>query len=283
MTGKKGSNNSFKGQGSEAGFVRNFLAGLVIGAGGILPGVSGAVMAVSFGIYRPMLDAIARLRRNFRESARFLLPIVVGGVIGLMGGALLLDWLIERYMALLMFFFIGLIGGGVPAFIREANEGGFKSRYLFAFIGGALIASLLLLFEPSSQAISNQAELLTPLQALIAGAIIVVGAIIPGISTSCILIYLGWYAAALTAISEIQLATLVYFCLGSLVFAGLTIKLVRWLFSRFHNYAYYAVLGFLFVSIALIFPGFSADAILFLNLLLLLTGFIAAFLFNRIN
>lgn len=239
-------------------------------------------MAVSFGIYRPMLDAIARLRRNFRASARFLLPIVLGGVIGLMGGALLLDWLIERYMAPLMFFFVGLIGGGVPAFIREANEGGgFKARYLLALIGGALVASLLLLLEPSSQAITDQAELLTPLQALIAGAVITVGAIIPGISTSCILIYLGWYAAALTAISEIQLATLVYFCLGSLVFAGLTIKLVRWLFARFHNYAYYAVLGFLFVSIALIFPGFSAGAILILNLLLLLAGFIAAFLFNR--
>lgn len=282
MAGKAWNNSTFKGQRSEAGFVSNLLAGVVIGVGGILPGVSGAVMAVSFGIYRPMLDALAGLRRNFRASFIFLLPIGLGGAIGMMSGALLLDWLIERYMAPLMFLFIGLIGGGLPAFIREANEGGgFKAGYLIAVVSGALLASLLLLLEPGSPAITGQAEVLTPLQAVIAGAIIAVGAIIPGISTSFILIYLGWYAAALAAISEIRLVTLVYFGLGALLFAGLTIKLVRWLFARYHGYAYYAVLGFLLVSIALIFPGFSGGLMLLWSLLLLVAGFILAFLFNR--
>lgn len=281
MSGKRWRNSVFKGERSDTGFISRLFAGAVIGVGGILPGVSGAVMAVSFGIYRPMLDAIAGLRRNFRTGFFFLLPIGVGGVIGMMSGALLLDWLIACYMVPLMFLFIGLIGGGIPAFLREANEDGFKISYLLAVGGGALLASLLLFLEPAYPTITGQVTVLTPVQSMIAGAIIAVGAIIPGISTSFILIYLGWYAAVLAAISGLQIMTLIYFGLGAVVFAGLTIKLVRWLFSRYRGYAYYAVLGFLFVSIILIFPGFSGDGMLFISLLLMIAGFIAAFLFNR--
>ena len=42
----------------QGGFWKNVLAGLLMGIGCVLPGVSGGVMAVSFGLYRPMLDAV---------------------------------------------------------------------------------------------------------------------------------------------------------------------------------------------------------------------------------
>lgn len=39
-------------------FWHHVFAGVLIGTGCVLPGVSGGVMAVSFGLYRPMLDAV---------------------------------------------------------------------------------------------------------------------------------------------------------------------------------------------------------------------------------
>ena len=35
-------------------FIKRMLAGLVIGIGGIIPGVSGGILAVSMGLYKPM-------------------------------------------------------------------------------------------------------------------------------------------------------------------------------------------------------------------------------------
>ena len=40
--------------------LRDFLCGVLIGAGAILPGVSGGVLAVVFGIYRPLMEMLTR-------------------------------------------------------------------------------------------------------------------------------------------------------------------------------------------------------------------------------
>ena len=37
-------------------FLRNFLCGVLIGGGAVLPGVSGGVLAVIFGVYRPFME-----------------------------------------------------------------------------------------------------------------------------------------------------------------------------------------------------------------------------------
>ncbi len=40
------------------GMIYRVLCGFLVGVGCILPGVSGGVMAVSFGLYQPMLAAL---------------------------------------------------------------------------------------------------------------------------------------------------------------------------------------------------------------------------------
>ena len=41
-------------------YAKRFLAGIMLGVGGMLPGVSGSVLAVAFGLYGPILDAIEK-------------------------------------------------------------------------------------------------------------------------------------------------------------------------------------------------------------------------------
>jgi|WetSurMetagenome_2_1015567.scaffolds.fasta_scaffold134000_2 putative membrane protein len=263
------------------GFLARLLAGAAIGLGGILPGVSGGMLAVSFGLYRPMLDALAGFRRQPRREAAYLLPLALGIGVGLLVGSMLLDWLIARYLVPLLFLFIGLICGGLPAFIGEANEGGFRPRYLLAALGGALLASLLLLLEQAGQPLASGALVLSPLQAIIAGAVIAFGTVVPGISTSIILIYLGWYAAVISAIGNLKIITLLWLVLGFVVCGLLTIKLVRWLFDRFHGFAYYAVLGFLLVSLIVIFPNSLGDTAKFSDALFILPGLVGGYLCTR--
>lgn len=260
----------------------HMLVGLVIGIGGILPGVSGGVMAVSLGIYRPMIDAVANFFKSPKKNILFLAPIGIGAALGLLLGAIVLDGVMVKYEDQVMFLFLGLVAGGIPSFIREANQRGFKPRYLIATVVGALIASTLLFLDREA-ADSIEADTLRPLEALISGAILSVGTVIPGISTSFILMYLGWYKPAMSAVADFDILTLVFLGIGAVVCALLTIKAARWLFDRFYGYAYYGVLGFLIISAILIFPGFSGSLSAIVDLLLVAGGFVVAWLFGRIG
>ncbi len=263
-------------------FVLHVLVGAVIGVGGVLPGVSGGVMAVSLGLYEPMIDAIAGFFKAPKKNFRFLLPIVLGAALGFFLGAVVLNGLMERWYTQVLWLFLGLVAGGVPSFLKEANERGFKWRYLLATALGAALASLMLLFKGES-AQTVDVESLTPLMALASGALVSVGTVIPGISTSFILMYLGWYKAMMDAFANIDVLTILCLAVGAAACFVLTVKAARWLFDRFHGWAYYAVLGFLIVSAALIFPGFTWTWGQVVNLALAAVAAVCAYALGKVN
>ena len=99
---------------------------------------------------------------------------------------------------------------------------------------------------------------LTPLRALAVGLVEGVGTVVPGLSTSFILINLGWYQAYLDALAHPQAGLLALVALGFAASALVSMKAVQWLFDHARGYTCYAVLGFLLVSVALVFPGFGS-------------------------
>ena len=56
-------------------FFKNAGLGAGIGVAMIIPGVSGGTIAVLFKIYDKLIGAISDLRRDFKNSYLFLLPI----------------------------------------------------------------------------------------------------------------------------------------------------------------------------------------------------------------
>ena len=62
------------------------LQGAIIGAGAILPGISGGVLAVIFGIYRPAMELLTHPKRAFPRYWRMLLAVGIGWVLGFLGG-----------------------------------------------------------------------------------------------------------------------------------------------------------------------------------------------------
>lgn len=246
------------------------LGGLLIGIGFILPGVSGGVMAASLGLYRPMLDAVTGLPRNFSRNVRFLTPIGLGGAAGTLLGAKALARLMTRWETPLLFLFIGFILGGVPGVLREADKEGFRPRRLWALLPGAAL-TLLLLLPCGAGPVSNGLA-----QSLATGGIYALGTVIPGLSASFLLIRLGWYQAALRAVGGMDIAALAPMALGFAVVAAATMQGVKWLFDHREGYAAYGTLGFMLASVGLVFPGFESGAEGWMNLLLLGIGFLAA-------
>ena len=68
-------------------WLRDLLCGVLIGAGAILPGVSGGVLAVVFDIYRPFMEVLTHPREAIPKYWRWFLPIGLGCAIGFVGGS----------------------------------------------------------------------------------------------------------------------------------------------------------------------------------------------------
>lgn len=258
----------------QGSFWRNALAGLLMGIGCVLPGVSGGVMAVSFGLYRPMLDAVLGIFHDTRRKLLFLAPLALGGAAGLLLGARCLGTAMRLYEKPMLCLFTGFILGGVPDLLAEAEAGGrFRRRWLGALAGGILLAMPMALLRAQGV---ERALSLTPLQALAVGLAEGVGTVVPGLSTSFLLMNLGWYQAYLDALAHPQAGVLGLVALGFAASALASMKAVQWLFDHARGYAYYAVLGFLLVSVALVFPGFGSGWTLWMQLAALLAGMLVA-------
>jgi len=96
-------------------FFGNIIKGIMIGIANIIPGVSGGTMAVSLGIYDRLIGSISGLFREFKKSILFLIPIIIGAGIGIVGFTYAIEYLLDKHTFVTCMAFVGLILGGLPA------------------------------------------------------------------------------------------------------------------------------------------------------------------------
>ena len=261
-------------------FLKLFISGAVIGIGAIIPGVSGGVIAVSMGLYEKGLDAICNFFKSPVKNTLFLMPIGLGAVFCIYSLSGIVSWSMKSYGNQVIFLFFGLVVGSIPFLIKKANINGFKLKYLiFTLLGISLIMSLEYMELTVNSNVMNQN--LDFVTAFICGAVLSVGTIVPGISTSFILIYLGTYESVMQAIHTLNLSVLIPMGIGFIIISLVIIKLVNYLFENFSSYAYYTVLGLLIGSMALIVPN-DISSMLILNILLFLAGFFVQIFMGRL-
>lgn len=250
-------------------WLHHALAGVLIGIACILPGASGGVLAVAFGLYRPMLEAAMHFFRDPRRHLRLLLPLCAGITAGILLGASWLRGAMVHYERLMLFLFTGLIAGGIPDLVREAQQGRrFRYSWLLSLAAGVVIALPLCMLGGNGAGVVQ----LSPLQAFVTGVLEGAGTVIPGVSTSFVLIRLGWYQAYLQAVSSADAFRLALIAAGFALSAFACMRAVQRLFDRHAGHAYYAVLGFVLVSMALVFPGFTLGRETWAQLAMLVLG-----------
>ncbi len=254
------------------------LCGFLIGVGCILPGVSGGVMAVSFGLYQPMLEAITGFFRDAKKHLIFLLPLGTGGLIGMAFCSGGLARAMNQWETPMLFLFLGLILGSVPALWRNALTHGFRWQYLWALLPGALLLiGMLCLDEPSQQ------HSLSPVQWLLTGGVYALGTVIPGLSASFLLIRLGWYRHMLEMLSRVALPESLLFAAGFLIVTLLLLRSVKILFDRYPAYAAFGVLGLLAASVIPAIPALESGAAMLRDLLMLGFGVTVSLLMERLS
>ena len=251
------------------------LKGIIVGVAAILPGASGSLIAVALGVYRPVIDAVVGFFKAVRKNFMFLLPLGIGGVTGLFLTSRLVEWLILNWHTPLMYALIGLVLGGVPSLMKEANQYGFKKRYLWGTLFG--VAIIFLFAAGENLFVAGGVWPFNGWTAMLAGAVIALGMILPGISTSFILMYMGLYEPLLAVINRLNIPMMMCAGIGAGLTVLATISLVKRMFDRHHGYAYYAVLGLLAGSVVLIYPGFTWSWIQLLYIALFIGGFAATY------
>ncbi len=127
------------------GIIIKIIQGALIGGGGVLPGVSGGVLAVLFGVYKPLMRLLAHPIKHLKSSLIELWPILIGYAIGYVGIAKVLGSVLEAYESQSLAVFVGMAIGIMPSLFREAGEKG-RTRASYISLVAAFAAAFSLLY-----------------------------------------------------------------------------------------------------------------------------------------
>lgn len=212
-----------------------FLKGILVGLGGVAPGLSGSVLLIIFGLYRDTLDALGGLFRSFRKNAAFLLPLVAGMFSGVLLFSKVIDFFLTGYEMPTRFCFLGLILGTIPMVWKEVRKEGFSRGYygliLVSFLGGICFFTL----NPNLFPQITDPNLL---QCIALGVAVAATAIIPGVDPAVFLSTLGFYEMYVRALAGFSLPILLPMVIGLVlgaagISAAMTLMFKRWYTGTF--------------------------------------------------
>lgn len=251
--------------------IKSILKGMVIGIANIIPGVSGGTMMVAMGIYDKLIHCITHLFSEFKKSVLFLLPILIGMGIAIVGSSFGLEYLFEHFPIQTNLLFIGLIVGGLPAIWKNVRGNSIKAGHIIAFlVFFAMVAGLAIMGEKEGNAADLSFNVLNVIKLFGVGVIASATMVIPGVSGSMILLLMGYYNPILTAINDFIRALvaldmdgilqgfgiLVPFGIGVVAGIFAIAKLIEIIFEKFPLYAYWAIIGLIVASpVAIIAMG----------------------------
>jgi putative membrane protein len=228
--------------------VKNALIGAFIGVLSILPGASGGIAAVVFGVYERMVNDLADIVHKIRTDFRFLFFIGGGLVLGMGVTAFGLDWLMTNLEVPAMFFFTGLIVGQFPDVFRMTQEDGEKSsvwNYLALVIG--ILITVLLVFSGNIREPGSNADITRsiPMYLLLifTGLIIAASKIAPGVSGSAILLAMGLYKPLISAFTSFDWVVILFFGIGLIIGIFLFAKIVSWALGAHRKSTYFVIFG----------------------------------------
>ena len=220
-------------------------------------GISSGVFCVIFGIYEKLVNSVLNLFQDFKKNFMFLLPIALGGVTGVFLVGKILNFLFASFPMPTSFCFIGLICGSLPILFKQANQKkGFRLHYsifLLAAFGIGLLSIQLETILPSLiQVDSNSISFFS---FVLAGFAMSIGIVVPGVSSTVILMCLGVYSHYLNAVATANLAILFPMGIGVLLGSILFLKIIQFLLDRYYSQTFYAIIGFVLGSIFVLYPG----------------------------
>ena len=233
--------------------------GAAMGAANVIPGVSGGTIAFITGIYEELIDSIKsfdvkalKLALGFKvrdfaahTNLSFLVPVFAGIGVSIFSLAKLLEYCFVNHESLTMAFFFGLIVASVYLVGKQIDKWDAAAIGMLAV--GAGIAVGIAFLKPAE---ANE----NPIWVFICGIVAISSMILPGLSGSYVLLIMGNYLLVLSAIGDLALGILIPMALGCGVGLVVFSHVLSYVFKHFRNGTIGLLTGFVFGSLAIIWP-----------------------------
>lgn len=250
------------------------IKGIVIGIATLVPGVSGGTMAIILGVYDEMIHAISSFFKDVKGNIIFLGTLGIGGVIGIGAFSKLIEFSLDNFKFPMIYLFLGIIIGGIPVLYKKANVGDKKKKDWVYFAIGFLIILIMSIYNGTIVNLAASTGVLNFIFLLLAGIIIAVALILPGISTSFMLLALGLYDITLKAINNVELNYLIPIVLGVGIGVIATTRILENLLNNKPRPTYMLILGFVLGSIIEVFPGIPSDLDIVVSFIAFVVGYV---------
>lgn len=256
------------------------IQGFIVGIGAILPGVSGGTLCYAFGIYDPVLDVLSDPIKGLKKHWKMMIFVILGGGLGFVGFAGITNWLLNLNEAVVLCVFVGLIAGTLPDIWKDAGKKGRGSgSYIALAISFVAIAAVFYVFK------SVWHLTIAPNLAgwLICGLLWGLSFIIPGFSSSTLLLFFGIYEKMSEGISTLDFGVIIPLGLAMLATLLLFSRLMKLVFDKFYSIVSHCVLGFVVATTLMILPSFAT---VWYNILIyigcIVAGGVASFFFSKL-
>ncbi|MGE0267010.1 MAG: DUF368 domain-containing protein [Candidatus Omnitrophota bacterium] len=244
---------------SFADFLTLSLKGFCMGIADVIPGISGGTIAFMLEIYEDLIKAIRSfdavfvrlvLRGQFRQALASVAWRFLGAVFFGIGCAILLfsrvvTWLLANQPVLTNAFFFGLILATVPIIAKAMKQWdkGKVIALMVSSVGTYFFVQLVPVSTPE-----------TWWFIFFSGALAICAMILPGISGAFILLLLGKYQFILEAVHQREIGTIIIFLSGIVVGILSFVRVLEWLFRKYHDLTIAILTGFVIGSLNKIWP-----------------------------
>lgn len=221
-----------------------------------------------------MMNLLAHPIKTLKIHYALFIPVIIGCAVGFFGLAKVVEWMFASESRITVCLFIGLIVGMLPSLFKDAGIHG-RTKASWA----SLVISFLVLFAFLSLLGTKSDLTIAPniFWYFFCGVVWGMSLIVPGMSSSSILIFLGLYQPMTSGIANLDFAVLIPLFIGILTTAGLLARLVQRLFDRHHSIMSHIVLGVVIASTVVIIPfQFAGTSEFLFCLLSAVVGFFLA-------
>ncbi len=254
------------------------IQGCIVGIGAILPGVSGGTLCYAFGIYDQLLEVLSSPFKGIKKHWKMLIFVGIGGALGFVGFAGVTEWLLSVNEAAVLCVFVGLIAGTIPDLWREAGEKGRgKASIISLVISFVAITAVFYVFK-NVWTLTIEPGLVGW---LICGLLWGLSFIVPGFSSSTLLLFFGIYEQMSHGISHLDFSVLIPLGCAMLATLLLLSKLMKLVFDKYHSVASHCVMGFVIATTIMILPSFATSIGNIISYVVaIVCGAVASFFFN---
>ena len=187
------------------------IEGIVVGFGAILPGISGGTLCVSFGMYHPAIELFSDIKNGIKQHGIMLIIFLTGALTGFIGLSELASWFMEISTSLVTCLFAGFIIGTVPELWKDAGK---KKRSKSSYVSMIVCFIIMLIILTIMRTSLNVAVKPNVFGYLLCGILWGLSFIVPGLSSSSLLLFFGLYHPMLDGISGFNLYVLIPMIIG---------------------------------------------------------------------